>query len=231
MLRGMMLFGVFAGMILTTIILSNITFVFDTGLIVFLILFAFFGVIIMFTSFIYWIAGYYNIFRGRREFGPVHNHYVNLSIIFAALYILSLFGQLFIITISNRIIGGDYYLLRILLGMISSAFLSITWIYLILDIVPIEMKVALWLSLLLSLVISLSTAIIGEISVLAGFFGMALWYVVLFIVIYCYHRTYNRLKNKEILPLLPPTYPFPFPPLLSFLKEKGLTRFHRPIGE
>lgn len=212
MLRGMMLFGIFAGMMLIIIFISTTSSVTTTALMVFSVIFAFISIIIMFTAIILWIAGYYNIFRGRREFGPVHNHYVNLSLIFGALYILSLFGQLFILAIGFRFMSGNFLFLRMIMGMFSTALLSVTWIYLILEIVPNEMKIALWLSLFLSIVVSISTAFIGEISAVAGLLSLALWYIVLLIVIRCYQRTYNRLKKKEILPMFPPPYPFPFPP-------------------
>ena len=212
MLRGMMLFGIFASLILTVIFISNIISITNPTIIILAMTFIVASYIIMLTAIILWIAGYYNIFKGRREFGPIHTHFVNLSLIFGGLFVFSLIGQVVITAYSMQLMMGNLLFLRIVLGMISTGLLSITWIYLILDIVPSEMKVALWLSLLLSLVISISTAFIGEISPIAGFFGLALWYIVLFIVILCYQRTYNRLKKKEILPMFPPPYPFPFPP-------------------
>jgi hypothetical protein len=209
MLRGMMLFGVFAGMILTIISISNITSTTTTAPMIF---FAITTVAIMFISIILWIAGYYNIFRARREFGPVHMHYVNLSIIFAGLYVLSLIGHAFILIIGFRFMSGNLFFIRMIPGIISSALLALVWIYPILDIVPSEMKVTLWISLFLSLVVSSTSAFIGESSAIAGFYTMALWYIVLFIVILCYQRTYNRLKKKEILPIFPPPIPYPLPP-------------------
>jgi MFS family permease len=213
MLLGMKTFGAFAALLIIVFFIQT-TFGPnpDISLILMASTMGLIAGILVLASFISWIIGFYRIFTGRREYGPVHAHYVNLSSIFAGMYILSLIGMVILLSMAWRLITQSFFLYQLFFGLISTALLSLTWIYLILELVPRELKPGLWISLVVSLIISISSSFIGALSPLAGFLSFALWFIVLFLVIYIYHRTYNRLKKKEILPILPPPMPFPLPP-------------------
>jgi hypothetical protein len=212
MLRGMKIFGVFVGLILIMSILILNPPGFHIGLIVFSLIVVF-GILISFLVMLgSWIYGIYLLYTGRREFGPVHTHYASMGFIFAAMFFLFFIVQNIIMIFLGFGFGISTLLIRASMGVISTLILSVTWIFFILALVPDNLKILLWVTLVISLAVSMASTIISTASPLLGIVSIGLWYPVLLLVSYCYFKTHQRLKRRDILPMLPAPIPLPYPP-------------------
>jgi hypothetical protein len=109
-------------------------------------------------------------------------------------------------------LGMNSIVINVALGIFSTMILSAAWIYFILDLIPEEIKYLIWVSVGLSLVVSIISSIASRISNFAGTLGMILWFPVLGLIFYCYFRTHRRLLRREIQPIFPPPIPMPYPP-------------------
>lgn len=207
LLRGMMLFG----FLLVMVILVILSF-FGFGLMTLIIgLTAF---ITLIATLISWFLGFLNMFRGRWEFGPIHNHCVNLSIMFAFLFIFIFVGQLGLTIFFPQI--GFFSLMgfsiRVTLGILTSSAISLSWVFLIKELASPEIKTLLWISAGINIFLSTALSVVGLNSRFFTILGFTLWFFVIFLVIYCYQKIYDRIKKKEILPIFPPSFPPNVPP-------------------
>ncbi len=185
------------------------------------------GIIAIFglVTLILWLLGFANIYQGKFEYGPVHTHKVTMALIFIVLYIVTNIAlvffsitTLFYMTSEPGIEGYQSYsttlfLIRIVFGFVATLFISLAWVFLIVELASEDIKRLLWMAFGLSMLLSVgSTVVIIFISYnLANILTVGLGAIVFIMVMYCYWQTYNRVKNREIAPILPP-FPPPLPP-------------------
>lgn len=210
MFRGMILFG----FLLFFIILVVIS-VFGFGVISLMIGFSAFVTLIgMLVS---WVLGFLNMHRGRWEFGPVHKHNVNLSIMFALLFIFIFIAQFAVSVLFWRIIMDSnlsFFLFRLWIGIFSSLAISLSWIFLIKELASSGIKILLWISLGLNIVLSSIINLVGLGPRFLNIVGFMSWYFVIVIVLFCYYEIYNGIKKKKLIPIFPPPIPPPmYPPM------------------
>jgi hypothetical protein len=99
------------------------------------------------------------------------------------------------------------------MGIITYYVITTTWIFLIKNLVPPLIKIFLWIFIAITMVAIIGTIIYTGSSTFDGkIIGNIFWLCTLVFVAYFFHKTYVRLKRKEILPLLPIPVPIPTPP-------------------
>ncbi len=212
MIRGLKFIGIFWAMVIAIIAIINSFGNMGFAAAFIIIPFVLAAIVFFLASVISMIYAIYLLYTGRREFGPFHAHYAGLGLIFSAMFFLFFIAQNIIQNIFAFGIGVDITFLSVALGIISTMILSAAWIYFILDLIPEDIKYLLWVSVGLSLVVSIITSITTRVSNFAGTLGMTLWFPFLVLIFYCYYKTHKRLLRKEIQPIFPPPIPMPYPP-------------------
>lgn len=170
------------------------------------------NMILTMIALIIWIYGFYNMFIGRREFGVHHELNVRVSLILGGAFIVFFIAQsYYIFEFHPR--GWDYFWFRFYVGLISFYLISTSWIFLIKTIVPPILRIFLWVFLLITLAGITGTMVFTGQSTFDGkVIGQIFWLSTLLVVGYFFHKTYTRLRRKEIHPILPPPIPYPYPP-------------------
>lgn len=193
----------------------------------FFIFFAFAGMflfILTIAIIVLFAMGFINMFSGREEYGPMHAHKMNMALIFVILYIATSFATtIYSFAILNYLGPGPdvgdarYYsstgpIIYIIFSFVATLFWSLTFVFLIIELASHDIKFFLWLAFGLNLLITMGSLILGFTYGPIGSGASGLGIIVLILVLYCYWRTYNRVKNREIKPIFPPGMPPPMFP-------------------
>jgi amino acid transporter len=165
---------------------------------------------------ILWIMGFFSMYSGKDEFGPEHSQKVTFAFMFFVLAII-LVIMVVVYAISQidltdpgtdsgdpEFYDTDVPIVTIVLGTISTICSSLGWVFLILELSSEDIKKLLWIYFIISVV---SAAAGSALSYAYGIVGDAvggLGIISLVILIFCYWKTYNRVKHKEIVPVTPP---------------------------
>jgi hypothetical protein len=179
----------------------------------------------MLATIILWLIGFLSIYSGRIEFGPVHSHKVMLAMIFVIIYVVISISRPFL-SFSFLVYGTGpgysgigpynttYLIIEMVFGLAASIFLSLVYVFLIIELASARTRILLWISLGLNVMFSTGGPFIIFIFSYESFifanFGMV--FIVLIFVIYCYWDTYERVRKRIIKPLLVPMIPPPFFP-------------------
>ncbi|UCG70626.1 MAG: hypothetical protein JSV09_06305 [Thermoplasmata archaeon] len=180
--------------------------------------------LVMLLTIILLVVGFFTIYSGKVEYGPAHFQKVSLALIFFILFIAISVGQVFF-SISVPFWGGfgpgyndiyyyntSYVIMYIIFSFFSTLFLSLGLVYLIIELASREIKNLLWITFGLNLIISTVSSVLslglGMLGVLSGGLGI----IVLLLVMFCYWKTYIRIREREIMPIPPPFMPPPFIP-------------------
>jgi hypothetical protein len=191
------------------------------------LLFVLIGEVLVLVFFILALIGLVQMHLGRFEFGPLHAARVAKALIFIAVAIVISFvggfSSIFFLFGRggfNNGFGGHwamFQLIQLVFGFASNLFISLMWVYLIIELSHIKIRNLLWVYFGLSMalyavatifffswrfLLDSSTTFVGSLGVIASF-----------ILIYCYWKTYNRVLTGEIKPIpLPMMQPPYFPP-------------------
>lgn len=184
------------------------------------------GGILSFVFFIFWILGLIFMNSGKYEYGPIHSQKVIMALIFFILAIISyISGYIFILF---YIFSGDplsdfgsyismMYIIQIISYFFTNMFTSLMWVFLIIQLAQQRIKILLWIFFVINITIFILASVITIAGVVwgpyiqnyIGGFGV----IGNLILIFCYWRTYNRVRNREIMPIIPPFMPPPLYPL------------------
>lgn len=181
--------------------------------------------LIMLVSVLLFLVGFFTMYSGKQEYGPVHFQKVTQAMIFFILSIAISIGLVFL-SISFLFWGGfdpdvngfyssspSFVIMYLMFNFFLTLFFSLGWVYLIIELASEDIKRLLWLTFVISLIISLIGVILDLRFGLIGALSDGLGIIVVLLVIHCYWRTYIRIRDREIMPIPPPVMPPPyFPP-------------------
>lgn len=183
-----------------------------------------------FVFFILWILGLAIMYSGKYEYGPVHSQKVTMALIFFILAIIiyisgNIISMFFIFAYSPTPDFGanDFetsivtmYTIQIITGFLTNIFTSLMWVFLIIELARQKIKSFIWTFFIISIAIyALASIFTVGWGIWDGFnlsFIGGLGIIGAVLLIYCYWDTYNRVKNRDIVPIIPPPMPPPFYP-------------------
>jgi hypothetical protein len=183
------------------------------------------GEVLILVFFILVLIGLVHMHAGKHEFGPAHSARVTKALIFLAIaFVIAFvggFSSIFFLFTGGGFTNGFgtnwhmFIIIQLSFGFFTHLFISLMWVFLIIEISEIRIKNFLWLYLGLSLSIYAVSAIFlfvlaVVLSNLQTFVG-SLGFIASVVLIYCYWQTYNRVLKGEIKPI-----PYPLMPPLSF---------------
>jgi hypothetical protein len=182
------------------------------------------GEVLLLAFFILALMGIFNMNTGKYEFGASHSASVSRAIIFIVIAVIILvaggFSSAFFL-IGSIGLGNEpgidwrvYQVIQLVLGFIVNMFISLMWVYLIIEIAGPRIRNYLWLYLGMSMSVYAIAGIIlfdiwwlpdrvnltGSLGIIAGV-----------VLIYCYWKTYNRVLSGDIKPVPMPPLPY-YPP-------------------
>ena len=186
------------------------------------------GEVLVLIFFIVALIGIVHMHTGKYEFGPVHSARVFKALIFLVIAIAVAFAGGFssiFFLFSGGGVGNDFgvnwhllSIVQLIFGFFTNLFISLMWVYLIIELAHIKIKNLLWFYFAISMAIYAVASIFIMItwrfwfSDAQGLVG-SLGVFASILLIYCYWKTYNRVLKGEIkpipLPMMPPPY---FPP-------------------
>jgi uncharacterized BrkB/YihY/UPF0761 family membrane protein len=187
--------------------------------------------------FILWLLGFITMVSAREEYGPVHAKKVMMALMCFILFIIFFAMTIVVPIMSVGTMIGDpdvedvwddirgMIIITATMSFLSTVFLSLTWVFLIIELAADNIKKLLWIGFIINVVASLVALIIvimmlnvdvtdwdlDQVSALSNMADLtrAISIVGFIIFAFCYWKTYNRVKNREIMPVAPPGMPPP----------------------
>lgn len=186
------------------------------------------GIFIILVALILFLLGLIGINNGKKEFGPQHEKTTNKGAIFIIIGVIASFTGSWVGGIGSSIIG-----------VVVAIFIGMGILYLIYEISDEKTKNLLWIAAILYVIVAIISAAVmvwlytsydfmeGEIeegeevdeaqinsamgaaTIALGVSSLGLIPMAVFFI--AYRKTYMRLKNREIQPIMP-TYPVVPPP-------------------
>jgi hypothetical protein len=199
------------------------------------------AIVLLFIVVILWLLGFATMVAGKEEYGPIHSKKVMIALMCFILFIIffALTILVPIMSIGTMVnvqdpeeIWDDFrgmIIISTAMSFLSTVFLSLTWVFLIIELAADNIKKLLWVAFLINVITSLVALIVvimmlnvdvtdmdfEQVNAMQNMSNLssAISIVGFIILVYCYWKTYNRVKNREIMPVAPPGMPPPgFPP-------------------
>jgi hypothetical protein len=193
--------------------------------------------VLLFVILILWLLGFITMVSAREEYGPVHAKKVMMALMCFILFII-FFAMTIVVPIMSvgTMIGNQnvedvwddirgMIILTTLMSFLSTVFLSLTWVFLIIELAAENIKKLLWIAFIINVVASLVALIIvivmlnvdvadldiDQVNAMQNMSNLSSAFSIVGFIIFafCYWKTYNRVKMKEIMPVAPPGMPPP----------------------
>ena len=177
-------------------------------------------------AFVVIIYGIGRMLKGRRGFGPIHSQKVYFGMIFFMLFFISfasfLILQIIYFMFGSPRLGVIYTLIFTSLLLVSVLFLELSFVFLIIELIPRELKTFLYITgvvwvagpIIHHLTILLQPGLLTPIFFISPLSPSIIIGVVM--MLFCYRKTYLFVKQKQIVP-----YP---PPLLPIMPSQSITQ-------